>query len=128
VDYEVLAPRRELLTRFVALLGAASPDSAPERFPSDEDALAYWINAYNAFVLRAVMEEYPIRSVWKAKDGQFFERARHVGGGRAGCPPPTPAAPPWGPAPASRASTSPSTAPPTAARPCGRGPTSRPDS
>ncbi|HET6368778.1 MAG TPA: DUF547 domain-containing protein [Pseudomonadales bacterium] len=83
VDYEVLAPRRDLLTRFVAALGAASPDSAPERFPTDEDALAYWINAYNAFVLDAVIEEYPLRSVWKAKDGQFFERPRHLAGGHA---------------------------------------------
>ncbi len=83
VDYEVLTPRRDLLTRFVASLEAVSPDSAPDRFPTDEDALAYWINAYNAFVLHAVIEEYPIRSVWKAKDGQFFERLRHVAGGRA---------------------------------------------
>jgi len=83
VDYEVLAPRRDLLTRFVASLESASPDSAPDRFPTDEEALAYWINAYNAFVLHAVIEEYPIRSVWKAKDGQFFERARHVAGWRA---------------------------------------------
>ena len=28
------------------------------------------------------MEEYPIRSVWKVKDGQFFERRRHDAGGR----------------------------------------------
>ena len=32
-----------------ALLGSASPDIAPERFPSEDHALAYWINAYNAF-------------------------------------------------------------------------------
>ena len=49
------------------VLESASPDTAPERFPTDEDALAYWINAYNAFVLHAVIEEYPIRSVWKAR-------------------------------------------------------------
>ena len=28
------------------------------------------------------MEEYPIRSVWKVKDGQFFDRRRHDAGGR----------------------------------------------
>jgi hypothetical protein len=82
VDYEALAARRDLLDRFVALLASASPDTAPERFPSEDHALAYWINAYNAFVLHAVMEEYPIRSVWKVKDGQFFERRHHDAGGR----------------------------------------------
>ena len=82
VDYEALAARRDLLDDFVALLASASPDTAPRRFPSEDHALAYWINAYNAFVLHAVMEEYPIRSVWKVKDGQFFDRRRHDAGGR----------------------------------------------
>jgi hypothetical protein len=81
VDYEELQLRRGELAAFVARLGEASPESAPERFPRPADALAYWINAYNAFVLAAVVEEYPLRSVWKSRDGQFFERARHSAGG-----------------------------------------------
>jgi hypothetical protein len=81
VDYEILARHRDLLTRFVVQLGTASPDTTPARFPTAEHALAYWINAYNAFVLAAVIEEYPIRSVWKVRDGQFFTRARHLAGG-----------------------------------------------
>jgi Protein of unknown function, DUF547 len=82
VDYSILATRRDLLEGVLAGLAAASPDSSPERFPTNEDALAYWINAYNAFVLAAVIEEYPIRSVWKVRDGRFFQRERHVAGGR----------------------------------------------
>ncbi len=82
VDYEALAERREQLGAFVRLLASASPDSAPERFPSEDHALAYWINAYNAFVLDAVIAEYPIRSVFKVRDGQFFERRRHDAGGQ----------------------------------------------
>src|SRR5262245_53411307 len=83
VDYTILGERRALLDRFVTSLAEASPDTTPRRFPTTEHALAYWINAYNAFVLAAVVEEYPIRSVWKTRDGQFFERARHVAGGVA---------------------------------------------
>ncbi|MYF93905.1 MAG: DUF547 domain-containing protein, partial [Holophagales bacterium] len=83
VDYERLAGRRPLLEEFVAELGETSPDSRPDLFPSEEDGLAYWINAYNAFTLRAIAEEYPIRSVWKTRDGQFFQRRRHVAGGSA---------------------------------------------
>src|SRR5439155_215026 len=67
----------------VAELGAASPESDPARFPSEEDRLAYWLNAYNAFTLHAILAEYPITSVWKTRDGQFFQRRRHVAGGRA---------------------------------------------
>jgi hypothetical protein len=50
VDYEILMDHRAELAAFVTQLGAASPDTAPERFPTPEHALAYWINAYNAFV------------------------------------------------------------------------------
>ena len=83
VDYARLAERRSLLEAFVARLAEASPESAPDRFPGDDDRLAYWINAYNAFTLHAIAAEYPIRSVWKTRDGRFFQRRRHVAGGRA---------------------------------------------
>ncbi len=83
VDYECLAARRDLLERFVAALGATSPESEPDRFPTEEDRLAYWLNAYNAFTLHAIAAEYPITSVWKTRDGQFFQRRRHRAGGRS---------------------------------------------
>jgi hypothetical protein len=83
VDYARLAERAALLDRFVARLAGASPEATPERFPTAEDRLAYWINAYNAFTLWAILDEYPITSVWKTRDGRFFQRRRHVAGGRA---------------------------------------------
>ena len=82
VDYDRLLQHRALLERFVAALGATSPESHPEEFPSDDHQLAYWINAYNAFTLDAILDEYPITSVWKTRDGQFFQRRRHCAGGR----------------------------------------------
>lgn len=83
VDYERLRERRPRLDAVVAALAAASPESAPEQFPSDEHRLAYWLNAYNVFTLHAIVDEYPISSVWKTRDGQFFQRRRHHAGGRA---------------------------------------------
>lgn len=83
VDYGRLQQEWPLPDRFVAELGACSPDSDPARFPTDDDALACWINAYNAFTLQAIAAEYPITSVWKSRDGQFFQRRRHVCGGTA---------------------------------------------
>src|SRR5215470_4540832 len=83
VDYARLAARRERLDAAVRLLGAVGPDNAADRFPTAEHRLAYWLNAYNAFTLHAIMAEYPISSVWKTRDGQFFQRRRHLAGGRA---------------------------------------------
>ena len=83
VDYARLNQERPLLQRFIDELGQASPESSPESFPSDEHRLAYWINAYNAFTLHAILAEYPIKSVWKTRDGQFFQKQRHRAGGRA---------------------------------------------
>lgn len=35
----------------------------PRSLPSDKHRMAFWINAYNAFVIKGVLEEYPIKSV-----------------------------------------------------------------
>src|SRR6185437_9759602 len=83
VDYVRLAERREILDRVMGDFAAVSPDATPAAFAAEEDQLAYWLNAYNAFTLHAIMDEYPITSVWKTRDGQFFQRRRHIAGGLA---------------------------------------------
>ena len=45
VDYDRLIERRARLEAVVAALAAASPDRTPAEFPTDEDRLAYWLNA-----------------------------------------------------------------------------------
>lgn len=35
----------------------------PDNLLSDEDKLAFWINVYNAFTLKFIIEEYPIESI-----------------------------------------------------------------
>ncbi len=82
-DYARLIERRDALDAVAAQFAAMSPDSHPAAFPNDDDRLAYWINAYNVFTLHAILAEYPITSVWKTRDGQFFQRRRHLAGGRA---------------------------------------------
>jgi hypothetical protein len=83
VNYVLLADRREILDSVISDFAAFSPEATPAVFAAEEDHLAYWLNAYNAFTLHAVMEEYPITSVWKTRDGQFFQRRRHLAGGKA---------------------------------------------
>ena len=48
----------------------------PGSLPSDKHRMAFWINAYNAFVIKGVLEEYPIKSVLKVGwiPHSFFKR------------------------------------------------------
>lgn len=65
VDYRRLAEDRGTFDRYIARLRAHSPQSDPELFPTEDDELAYWINAYNAWVFWGVLDRGPdIDSVW----------------------------------------------------------------
>ncbi|MEW6268667.1 MAG: DUF547 domain-containing protein, partial [Thermodesulfobacteriota bacterium] len=63
VDYAALARDPGDLERYYALVAAASPDSDPALFPTRDERLAYFLNAYNAAVLVTVLRHYPIPSV-----------------------------------------------------------------
>ncbi len=63
VDYAGRLQNRSDLDRYVGQLAAASPNSHPDLFPTENHEMAYWINAYNALMLRAVIDNYPIKSV-----------------------------------------------------------------
>jgi hypothetical protein len=64
VYYNALRQERAKLDRYVAALGEVTSDTLKSWSPDRQ--LAYWINAYNAFVLRTVIDGYPIRG--KAPD------------------------------------------------------------
>ena len=62
VDYTALKKDRAALDAAVSVF--AQPGEAEERgWPRDE-RLAFWINAYNVFTLRAIVDHYPIRGGW----------------------------------------------------------------
>lgn len=78
------------LESYLAAVAAYSPDSTPERFASRNDELAYWLYAYNAYVIRSVLSHWPLNSVTDVKapieaiKGMgFFYRLRYSFGGRA---------------------------------------------
>lgn len=83
VDYAGLKSHRASLDAYIDSLARTSPGNHPERFPSQPHELAYWINAYNAFVLQGVVDAYPVESV---KDigilSGFFNRRKVKAGGR----------------------------------------------
>lgn len=60
VDYRALKANRTGLDAAVALFD--SPAARAEPGWSREQRLAFWINAYNAFTLRAIIDHYPIQS------------------------------------------------------------------
>ena len=62
VDYSALKKERAELDAAVDAFAQATP--AEEQGWTREQRLAFWINAYNAFTLRAIVDHYPIRGPW----------------------------------------------------------------
>src|SRR5260370_28747947 len=85
VNYAGLKADKAALDQFVAQVGAVSPDSNPELFPTREAKFAYWINAYNALVLQSFTNDYPekrTRLLSELGKLSFFYRIKHNVGGK----------------------------------------------
>lgn len=80
VDYRTLAAERVELERYLTAVSKYSPDSHPDLFTTEAQKLAYWINAYNAYVLFAITERPAMRSVADEK-ANFFYFTEYVLGG-----------------------------------------------
>jgi hypothetical protein len=82
VSYALLKKDRNGLDTYIDSLAAISPHSHPDRFPNRQHQLAYWINAYNAFVLKGVIDAYPVSSVMDIMHfNGFFRRRKFTAGG-----------------------------------------------
>ncbi len=82
VDYAGLKADDGDLNAFLDQVQAVSPHSNLAAFPSETTAITYWINAYNAWMLRAVLDAYPVASVMDIGDdpGVFDAKGRICGG------------------------------------------------
>lgn len=64
VDYRCFQANEAMLDRYLAALNAADPDAL-----SRSDALAFWINAYNAYTIKLILDRYPrlksIKDFWR---------------------------------------------------------------
>jgi len=84
VDYAGLKANREGLDAYVGRLAKVSPKSHPGQFLSEQEKLAYWINAYNALTLKGVIGAYPTKSVKDIKYlSGFFNRTWFMVGGES---------------------------------------------
>ena len=64
LDYKGLKAAPGPLEDYLKELAAVAP-SEYEAWPRAEK-VAFWINAYNAFTIKAILDNYPIKSGWKA--------------------------------------------------------------
>jgi hypothetical protein len=55
------------LDSYLAAVGRYSPESTPERFEKQSDELAYWLYAYNAYVIKSILDRWPLASVTDVK-------------------------------------------------------------
>ena len=55
------------LNSYLAAVSRFSPENAPERFRTRSDALAYWLYGYNAYVIKGVLDRWPLSSVTDVK-------------------------------------------------------------
>jgi hypothetical protein len=81
---------RRSLDSYLAAVSRFSPASSPERFQSRQDELSYWLYAYNAYVIRTILQHWPLDSVTNIKAPVeivkglgFFYRLRFEFGGRS---------------------------------------------
>ena len=59
VDYTGLLREMDDLNAYLNTLADATPTNEWSR----EEALAYWINAYNAFTIKLILDHWPVRSI-----------------------------------------------------------------
>lgn len=93
IDYERWHANEDHLGQldsYLAAVAAYSPVNSPDRFAKKSDELAYWMYAYNAYVLRNVLSHWPLESVTNLKAPLevttgfgFFWRQRFLFGGEA---------------------------------------------
>jgi Protein of unknown function, DUF547 len=62
VDYQTLAADRTTIDDIAGEFAAVAPEA--EEAMSFHDRMSFWINAYNLFTLRVIVDHYPIRGSW----------------------------------------------------------------
>jgi hypothetical protein len=69
VNYQGLLKQNTKLQRYLDLLAANPPR---ETWPRDE-RMAYWINAYNAFTVKLILDNYPLKSIMDLRGGKVWD-------------------------------------------------------
>lgn len=70
VDYQLLKANKQDLDSYCKSLEANAPASSWSR----NEKLAYWLNAYNAYTLKLIVENYPLNSITDLNGGKPWDR------------------------------------------------------
>jgi len=76
------------LNSYLAAVSQFSPNATPERFSQRNDELAYWMYGYNAYVIKSILDHWPLESVTDVKApleavkglGFFYQQRFSFGG------------------------------------------------
>ena len=83
VDFHNLEINRESLDNYVSYIAEVSPEKNPERFPTVEDQLAYYINSYNALAMYGILaHDFPADFHSLLDRAKFFKFTRFKIGGK----------------------------------------------
>lgn len=69
VNYKGLKSEKKTLEQYIAELAKQIPDNSW----SKKASLAYWINAYNAFTLKLIIDNYPVKSIMNLNGGKPWD-------------------------------------------------------
>lgn len=69
VDYVGLKASPEKLDQYLSILDQTNP-----ALLGDSDRLAFWLNVYNAYTLKLIINNYPIKSIRQAANGPFIPK------------------------------------------------------
>ncbi len=69
VDYKGFIGDSSELNKYLKLLSSAHPN---DKNWSKNEQMAYWINAYNAFTVKLIVQNYPVASIKDIKHGVAF--------------------------------------------------------
>lgn len=68
VNFTGLRAYPKRLNQYLQQLETVSPVSEPDYFPTRDDVVSYWINAYNAVALRLILDAYPVEQLAQIPD------------------------------------------------------------
>ena len=60
IDYKGVILEKDRLNEYLDIISSHAPD---EKSWSKSEQLAYWINAYNAFTVKLIVDNYPVESI-----------------------------------------------------------------
>lgn len=70
VNYKGFKSQQSALDSYLADLAANAPTNSTPR----KEAMAYWINAYNAFTVKLIVQNYPVSSITKLENGKPWDK------------------------------------------------------